>query len=126
MRAHMPAPTQLSLIRRLVHVAWCGARGGANRSVRSDGGASPVLSHIDWHLIQSGSGIDGRRLLTVLKGHGMLIVPLEPSRSMLDASLHYTDTAGPLTKTSKHRGRLRAAIDAGAKSLWPFLFTEKS
>jgi hypothetical protein len=112
-------------IRFLVHSAWCGARGPWQRMKGDGSGSSYVLRQLDWLLIQAGAQINAKALLRLLWGSAMVIITRDPSTHMLDASLHYTDTAGPLSKTSKHRGRLRAAIEAGAKNLWPFLFTEK-
>lgn len=108
-------------IRHLVLEIWNGARQHGQRTgFRSP--ASPVMAKLDWLLIQNQAGISAATLLRVLASSDMVIVPREPSGAMIHASMAEVDrTMAPLTKPEKHRRRLRAAVMAGARKLWPVL-----
>ncbi len=105
-------------IRQLVHEIWMGARQPTQRTGFRQ---SPMLGNLDWILLQAGAGISAKTLVRVLRQHTMVIVPCEPSSIMVDASMDAVNHMGVVTKAQKHRNRLRAAIAASTKSLWPHL-----
>lgn len=113
-------------IRVLVKEIWMGARQPAQRNRLGRSSHSPVLETLDWILIQAGAQIGAKVLLRVLWDNSMVIVPLEPSTTMIQASAATLATFSErVTKTEKHRRRLRAAIEAQARRLWPHLFKLK-
>lgn len=105
-------------IRQLVHEIWRGARQPAQRTGYNK---QPLLGHLDWILLQAGASISSKTLVRVLYQNSMVIVPREPSSIMVDASMDAVNHMGVVTKAQKHRNRLRAAIAASTKSLWPHL-----
>lgn len=112
-------------IRRLVFECWNGARqprqrGGLNKS------HSPVLDQLDWILVQAKAEINAKALIRLLDQNSMVIVPKEPSPAMVRASMDAVHHMGVVSKSVKHTNRLRAAIRAGARSLWPHLFETKA
>lgn len=109
-------------IRVLVKEIWHGARQPAQRN-RVGRTHSPVLETLDWVLIQADASITAKALLRVLWQNGMVIVPWEPSTVMIEASkAEVSEFNQRVTKTEKHKLRLRAAIHAQARRLWPHLF----
>jgi hypothetical protein len=123
LQAGVQKPTH---IRELVHQIWLGARQPAQRQCRSELYAGhAVQKQLDWLLIQSGSEVSAEALVRVLWMNGLLIVPREPNGVMLDASMaEVSGHTEVVTKRDKHRRRLRAAMDAAARRLWPHLFRE--
>lgn len=111
--------TEPAKIRHLVFEIWQGARHGQQKS-NGQPGAKP-LNFLDWVLTQAGAQINAARLLRVLWQQGFVIVPREPSPIMDTASMDAIKTLGLLTKQKKHHVRLRAAIMAATKHLWPHL-----
>ncbi len=116
------------LIHYIVHEIWNGARQPQQRR-RFDGDARQhpcsVISHLDWLLIQSGSNVSAETLVRVLWRSGLVIVPLEPNAPMIEASMaEIANHDERVTKPEKHRRRLKVAIDAAARRLWPHLFRE--
>jgi hypothetical protein len=97
-------------IRELVHQCWCGAREGSQRK--------GTFNKIDWLLAQSGSRLSAATLAATLRQSGTLLVPLEPSPQMVEASMAEVQNHGPLRKYEKHRLRLRAANLAAASHIW--------
>jgi hypothetical protein len=92
-------------IRQLVLEIWAGAR-----QIGQRGGAEGTL---DWVLMQAGANISAATLERVLADFNFHIVPTNPNRAMLDASM--AEVCGfneRMTKTEKHRRRLVAAIRA--------------
>lgn len=107
-------------IRQLVHEIWHGARQPMQKDGRGMG--AKAASHIDWILINAGAQISAMTLVRVLRQAGLVIVPMEPNKAMLEASVATVSGGGErMTKTEKHRRRLRAAIEACTKSMWPHL-----
>ena len=112
-------------IRTLVAGIWEGARQPHNRNSALPAESS-VVAQLDWLLIQAGSGIGARRLIRMLDLHSMAIVPKEPSRQMIEASMdEITPAMGIISKYQKHRRRLVAATRAAVSHLWPFLLDEE-
>ena len=105
-------------IRQLVHEIWRGARQPAQRGGYNK---QPMLGHLDWLLLQAGASIGAKTLVRVLYQNSMVIVPRDPGKIMIDASMDAVNHMGVVSKAQKHRNRLRAAIDASTKSLWPHL-----
>lgn len=105
-------------IRELVHQIWTGPR---NQYQKSTGSSATALGKLDWMLIQVGAGLDAKTLIRALASSGYLIVTREPSKQMVDASMDAVNHMGVVTKSQKHRNRLRAALDAGTRHLWPHL-----
>jgi len=90
-------------IRQLVREVWAGARQHGQRS--------GVVGTLDWLLIQAGVPISGAGLRRLI-GNSMVIVPIDPTRAMIDASL--SEVSGfnvRVTKEEKHRRRLKAALE---------------
>lgn len=109
-------------IRVLVREIWDGARQPAQRN-RIGRKHSPVLDSLDWVLIQAGAQISAHALLKYLWSKGFAVIPWEPSTVAIEASLATVSGGNVVcTKYEKHRRRLRAAIHAQAKRLWPHLF----
>lgn len=101
-------------IRDLVREIWEGPRLLGQRN--------GPLSSLDWLLIQSGSTISARTLTRVLHDHSHCILPTDPSTAMIEASMSEVSSFNErITKREKHRRRLRAAMVAGVKNLWPDL-----
>lgn len=114
--------TKPSHIRMLVHSIWAGARQPHQRAGKKGGNHSPVLDHLDWILIQGGAAISAATLLRILWHHGMVVVPREPMRAMIDASMAAVTAGMPVvSKQEKHTRRLRAALQGAALKLWPHL-----
>lgn len=101
-------------IRNLVREIWEGPRNLSQR-----GGP---LTTLDWILVQAGCPISAATLVRILHDNHHYIVPLEPTKHMLDASLaEVSGFSERMTKREKHRRRIRAAILAGIKNIWPQL-----
>lgn len=101
-------------MRELVREIWDGAREGKQ--------TNGVYGTVDWLLIKSG-GVSSATLMRVLADHGLTIVPLDPTREMLAASM--AEVSGfniKCTREEKHRLRLRAALVAASKT--PFAPSE--
>jgi len=94
-------------IRQLVHEIWAGAREGLGQR----GGAR---NEIDWLLMQNrGSVVSYGTLRRVLAQNNMAIVPVAPTRAMLDASMSTVSGFNVrVTREEKHRRRLEAALRA--------------
>lgn len=101
-------------IRQLVREIWEGAR--ALNQTR------PRLGSLDWVLLQNGAEISGKTLIRILRDNHHYLVPLDPTKHMIAASMsEVSDFNVRCTKEEKHRRRLRAAIESGVKHLWPDL-----
>lgn len=99
-------------IRQLVTEIWEGARQHKQRR--------PTLGTLDWVLVQAGAAINAKTLVRVLRANHHFIVPRTPTNEMIDASMREVSGFDVIcTKTEKHRRRLRAAIAAGVKHIWP-------
>lgn len=120
-------------IRQLVHSIWCGAREPGQRGDYGAGsGSSSIIGQLDWLLLQNGSALTAHTLVRVLREHNMVIMPLEPTTQGVTASIGALDEAHigirfgkTITTERKHITRLRAALNATARHLWPQLFTDK-
>lgn len=109
-------------MRFLVTEIWRGARGSMRSGKPRGFSGENNLAQLDWLLIQSGSNIPAATLLRVLRQYGLVVVPIEPSPQMVEASIETVRNHDMvLTKPRKHAMRLRAAIEAGANHYWPFL-----
>lgn len=96
---------QPNRIRQLVLQIWAGAR--APYEVSGPEGT------LDWVLAQAGANISAARLERVLAAYDLRIIPVTPTREMLDASMaEVSDFTQKITKREKHLRRLRAAISA--------------
>lgn len=109
-------------IRHLILSCWKGARSPLDRSGKNTTTAGPGLQLLDWVLMQKGAGISAATLVRVLHADHLVILPLEPTKVGIDASMiTVTPKDGPMSKPEKHRRRLRAATRAAARHLWPQL-----
>lgn len=93
-------------IHQLVKEIWDGAR--QPTQYRERGGT------LDWLLVQLGAPLNA--LQRVLMNNDLVIVPLQPSTAMIEASK--AEVSGfnvVVNKAEKHRRRLTAAIKAGAR-----------
>lgn len=115
-------------MRAICHACWSAPRSAHQRQgfgVPNEVRGSPVQQHLDTLLNRSGAQISAVMLLTTLKRHGMVVVPLNPSTPMIKASMETVSAHDmKVTKEEKHRLRLSSAIMAGAKRLWPRLFND--
>lgn len=101
-------------IRQLVKEIWDGARQPTQRR--------PLLGSLDWVLMQAGAQISAKTLVRVLRDNCYFLVPMDPTKEMLEASMNTVSNFDVrITKRDKHRLRIRAAIEAGVKHLWPVL-----
>lgn len=105
-------------IRELVHQIWAGAR---HQNQKVTGLGTKTVNYLDWVLVQAGASINAERLLRLLWMKGLALVPREPTTAMIDASVAAIKDMGPLLRTKKHHLRLRAAISASTKHMWPHL-----
>lgn len=106
------------MIRHLVNEVWNGGRQPHQRIGRNH---ARVLEKLDWLLVQTGSQVTAARLVRLLWQNSMVIVPRDPTIAMVEASIAATGDMGLVSKTEKHRGRLRAAIRAAVRQFWPHL-----
>jgi hypothetical protein len=99
-------------IRQLIREIWEGARQPTQRR--------PALGNLDWVLMQAGARISAKTLIRILRDNHHYLVPLDPTTPMLEASMNTIATFDArITKREKHRRRLRAAIEVGARHIWP-------
>lgn len=110
--------TKPAHIREVVREIWDGARQPSQRL----GHGSRTINMLDWILMQQGRDLSARTLLRVLYDHSFIVLPLEPTPQMIEASVATIRNFDQrVTKTEKHRRRLRAAHDAGIRHHWPEL-----
>lgn len=122
--------TEPRRIRHLVIEIWKGARQPHQRQrpLRGAGPApSDLLSQIDGVLkLHEGETMSAATLTRLLWQSGFVIVPTEPSGAMLAASMaEVSGFTERITKPEKHRRRLKAAIAASARKMWPYLFADE-
>lgn len=111
-------------IRHLVNVVRLGSREPGNK--RGEVGAHRSLCTLDEFLLNSESKITARALVGMLKMQNIILTTDEPYGSMISASiLALKNAPSRVTVEEKHRLSLRAAIRAGAKEMWPFLYEVK-
>jgi hypothetical protein len=95
-------------IREIVRECWSGPRAPMQASRVPRG-----LEKLDWFLSQRGLDISAKTLWRMLADEMLFIVPMGPSRAMLEASMNEVVPSGPrMTKEEKHRRRYMAAIRA--------------
>lgn len=111
--------TKPGVIRQLVHECWQGPRQPLQNQHRSAG--SSALNNLDWLMLQCKAGISAATLIRVLRQNSLIVIQIEPTQQMVEASMHFTEGRGILTKSAKHKGRLRAALDVAVKQQWPHL-----
>lgn len=98
-------------IRQLVREIWDGARQPMQ--------TRPRLGSLDWVLQQAGAQISAKTLIRILRDNSHYLVPLDPSKEMIDASMNTVSGFNMrITKREKHQLRLRAAIEAGVKHIY--------
>jgi len=108
-------------IRQLVREIWAGARQPAQRTGTGSARRN-ALEHLDWVLIQANAEINASTLIRILKDNNLVIVPDEPTFQMIEASKATVANHDlKITKSDKHRLRLRAAIKAAVEQFWPHL-----
>lgn len=92
-------------VHELVRIIWDGARSDWDK--RRRGGV------LDWLLIEAGSPLSTAAISRVLGNEGLAILPLVPTRPMIEASLKEVSGGNVrCTKWEKHRRRLAAALAA--------------
>lgn len=110
-------------IRAVVLSCWSGAREPHQRHGNIARGPATFVNQLDWLLEQRGAPISAATLLRMLQLHGMVIIPLDPSALMVEASMATVANHDVMvTKYEKHKRRLKAGIDAVARRLWPMVF----
>lgn len=98
-------------IREIVREIWGGAR-----SIQQNSRIPDALEKIDWLLTQQCSPLNVRTLWRVIYQGNFTIVPIEPTRLMLDASMREVSGGNVrATKEEKHRLRYTAAVKAYAQ-----------
>jgi hypothetical protein len=111
--------TSPSRIRQLVAQILMGAREASQRPHRA-GENNRVPFTVDMLLAQSGSGLTAEGLAHLLWQNNVVIIPKEPTRSAVEASMEEASNSNVrVTKETKHRLRLKAAIKASAMDMWP-------
>jgi hypothetical protein len=120
--------TDPNKIRAIVHSCWMGAREPHQRhGDKHKSKPSRVTDYLDWLLEQQGAQITAATLLRVLWLNHMTVVPRVASSVMVEASMEtVSDYDLKVTKYTKHRMRLEAAIEASARRLWPQLFSAET
>lgn len=92
-------------IHELVREIWEGARQMNQRRV--SGGT------LDWILVQAGIDLNVLTLKRLLHNNNLAILSLEPTASMIEASMATVSGGGQImTKREKHKRRLQAALRA--------------
>lgn len=113
-------------IDEIVREIWDGARNPNTRmNARGEASANIIHDKLDWLLMQAGASTSAKTLVRFLWERGFVIVTREPGQAAIDASMSTVSNFDMrVTKERKHLLRLRAAIAAQAKALWPSLFLE--
>ena len=112
-------------IHNLVREIWDGARHARQRNNNGRAARHAAVDVIDWILINSNSELNSDSLVRSLWERNLVIVPREPDPAMVAASLEEVSGFNiRCTKEQKHRLRLRAGIEASARSLWPDAFRD--
>jgi hypothetical protein len=107
---HVAGIKSPAALHQLVREIWEGAR--QPRQKRQTGGT------LDWLLLNAGAEISAAELERVLLNNNLAIVPINPTRAMLDASLQEVSGYNVrCTKEEKHRRRISAAIRAAVGHL---------
>jgi hypothetical protein len=97
-------------IHELVKEIWMGARQTSQRRAPS--------STLDWYFSQAGLDISTPTLLRLLKNQNLIICPHMATRQMIDASMAtVANFNAKVTKHEKHKLRLDAALEVGARYL---------
>lgn len=99
-------------IHQLVREIWEGARQPSQRGKMA--GVPRIYNTLDWVLMQAGGDISAATLARVLTNNHHTIAPLDPTTSMIAASMNAINGMGLLTKHRKHQIRLAAALRAAA------------
>jgi len=114
--------TKPGAIRSLIMNITMGARSTwMNRARGGEGKSSPAAENLTPFLATSGCQLEGRAIIAFLWQQGFAVVPRSPNSVMVEASVAETGKLGLVSKEDKHRFRLRAAVEAAAFRLWPFL-----
>lgn len=108
-------------ILRLVVASWNGARNLSNRTGKNTKVSAPVAT-LDWLMIQAGAQISAMTLLAMLHKNGWAVAPYTASAAMIRASMSVDLTDRVVSKHEKHQARLRAAMNAASRELWPHLW----
>lgn len=99
-----------SSIRNLVREIWAGARQERQRGA--------VRDTLDWIILQNGGVPSARVLYRLLNDNNIALVPMEPTRAMLNASMEEVSGFNVrCSREEKHRRRLRAANRAEMNAL---------
>lgn len=95
--------TRPAIVHQLVREIWEGAR--ASRQGRTRSGM------LDWLLLQAGAEITAAELCRVLRHSNLVILPLSPTKKMIEASMAEVSGGNErMTKRDKHIRRLIAAL----------------
>ena len=98
-------------IRHIINTVRLGARDGAQNR-------APLLSAID--VLMAQGPLSSHDLFRLLQHNNWAIVPIDPTRGMVAASLEEVSGFNVrCTKEEKHRRRLRAALKAGMEERAP-------
>lgn len=98
-------------IHELVREIWTGARETSSQP-------RAPSSTLDWYFSQAGIGINTATLLRLLDNQSLCVVPKMATRGMIEASMGtVADFNLKITKKEKHKRRLDAALEVGAKHL---------
>jgi len=111
--------TEPRMIHQVMREIWEGPRQPTQRTGKK--GHRPMLQKLDVLLIQAECTISAATLVRFLWDQNLIIVPREPTQAMVDASIDAVSRMGLVSKTEKHRGRLRFALRAAVETFWPHL-----
>lgn len=115
--------TKPATIRHLVHVVHMGAREPGNKKNAGYSGHRG-LDRLDLMLMSYGTVPHARAIIGALRDCSLVPVPIDPTPRMVAASITALAGHPVVTYERKHQLRLRAAIRAGGRECWPFLYGE--
>lgn len=108
-------------VHAIVREIWDGPRGFNTGSSRN--GQTGPSATVDFLLEKSGSDLHAATLARALWERGFAIVPRDPTIGMVEASKATVSNFDQVvTKSEKHKKRLRAAIEQYVSAYWPSLF----
>lgn len=102
-------------MRHIARLFWTAASGQQNRT---DG----IRSHLDVMLLRNNGAPTSAALARLLHDQNLALLTRTPTARMVQASLEEHHRHGYLTPERKHFVRLRAALEEGARELWPDVF----
>lgn len=116
LEAGVTRPASIAHVIRSIRGSARGGRQGAVPTMKLRGGR--VLSALDPWLLAQGAAFTGQQVVRVILDQSYTVLPIQPTATMIDASLGALDGVGRVDRHQKHLMRLTAAIRAGTNSMW--------